>query len=128
MQSGKQPRGLSLDTKGRRLFVACDDGTIEIIDTDAGFTFRQLQAGAGEAHEVFVWLPQGKGEWKAADFVARKDGTLAGVRMNAFINYTLGGEYKLPQGLGAIAFDAKSKHLLLCRNDSGNGSVVVVGY
>jgi hypothetical protein len=129
MQSGKQPTGLSLDTKGRRLFVACEDGTIEIIDTDAGFTFRQLKTGTGAAHEIFVWLPQGKGEWKAADFVTSKEGMLAAVRMNAFINYTLAGQYKLTPGLGALAFDAKTKHLLLSRNDAGrSASVLVVGY
>ena len=128
MQSGKQPTGLALDTKGRRLFVACENGVIEIVDTDAGFTFRQLNVGQGEAHEMFVWLPQGKGEWKAADFVASKDGTLAGVRMNAFINYTVGGEYKLTPGLGSIAFDGKTRHLLVCRNESGSASIVVVGY
>lgn len=128
MKSGHMPTGLALDTKGRRLFVACEDGTIEIIDTDAGFTFIELRGGKGLAHETFAWLPQGKGQWKAAAFVAQEDGTLSGIRMNAYINYSLGGQYKLSPGLGAVAYDEKTHHLLLASTDSGSPVVIVAGY
>ena len=92
MKTGHRPTGLALDTKGRRLFVTCEDGVIEVIDTDAGFTFIELKGGEGPAHETFVWTPQGKGQWKAAAFIAQKDGTLSGIRMNAYINYSMGGQ------------------------------------
>ena len=49
MRTGNKPTGLALDTKGRRLFVSCDDGVIEVIDTDAGFTFIELKGGSGPA-------------------------------------------------------------------------------
>src|SRR5579859_446318 len=39
MHAGRQPSGVALDTKGRRLFVTCENGVIEIVDTDAGFIF-----------------------------------------------------------------------------------------
>ena len=126
IMTGHGPTGMSLDTKGRRLFVSCEDGTIEIIDTDAGFTFIELKSGSGPAHETFAWLPQGKGQWKAAAFVAQSDGTLSGIKMNAYINYTLGGAYKLKPGLGAIAYDEKTHHLFIASTDSP--SVMVVGY
>jgi DNA-binding beta-propeller fold protein YncE len=128
MKTGMKPTGLALDTKGRRLFVTCEDGTIEIIDTDAGFTFIELKGGTGSARETFVWLPQGKGQWKAAAFVAQKDGTLSGIRMNAYINYTLGGQYKLGPGLGSVAYDAKSHHLFITSMDAGSPVVIVAGY
>jgi DNA-binding beta-propeller fold protein YncE len=128
MKSGQKPTGLALDTKGRRLFVACEDGTIEVIDTDAGFTFIELHGGKGTARETFAWLPQGKGQWKAAAFIAQADGTLSGVRMNAYINYSMGGQYKLTPGLGAVAYDEKTHHLFLTSMNSGSPVVVVAGY
>jgi hypothetical protein len=128
MRTGNRPTGLALDTKGRRLFVSCDNGVIEVIDTDAGFTFIELKGGSGPAHETFAWLPQGKGQWKAAAFVAQEDGTLSGIRMNAFINYSMGGRYKLSPGLGAVAYDDKTHHLFITSIDAGSPVVVVAGY
>jgi hypothetical protein len=128
MKTGMKASGLALDTKGRRLFVACEDGTIEVIDTDAGFTFIELKGGSGSSRETFAWLPQGKGQWKAAAFVAQKDGTLSGIRMNAYINYSLGGQYKLTPGLESVAYDAKSHHLFITGMDSGSPVVIVAGY
>jgi len=128
MKTGSKPTGLALDTKGRRLFVGCADGTIEIIDTDAGFTFIELKGGTGVAHETFAWLPQGKGQWKAAAFVAQQDGTLSGIRMNAYINYSMGGQYKLSPGLGSVAYDDKTHHLFITSMDSGSPVVIVAGY
>jgi len=128
MKTGNKPSGLALDTKGRRLFVSCEDGTIEIIDTDSGFTFIELKGGAGAAHETFAWLPQGKGQWKAAAFVAQEDGTLSGIRMNAFINYSMGGQYKLSPGLRSVTYDDKTHHLFITSMNSGFPVVLVVGY
>ena len=128
MKTGMKPTGLTLDTKGRRLFVGCEDGTIEVIDTDAGFTFIELRGGKGAARETFAWLPQGKGQWKAAAFVAQEDGTLSGIRMNAFINYSMGGKYKLGPGLSSVAYDDKTHHLFFTSMKSGAPSVVVAGY
>jgi hypothetical protein len=128
IMTGSKPSGLALDTKGRRLFVACEDGVIEIIDTDSGFTFIELKGANGRARETFAWTPQGKGQWKAAAFVAQQDGTLTGVRMNAFINYTVGGQYKLTSGLGSVAYDAKTHHLFITAMHSGTPVVVVAGY
>jgi len=129
IMTGHKPSGLALDTKGRRLFVGCEDGIIEVIDTDSGFTFIELGGGQGPARETFAWTPQGKGQWKAAAFIAQQDGTLSGVRMNAYINYSLGGTYKLGPGLGGgIAYDAKTHHLFLTAVHDGSPVVVVAGY
>jgi DNA-binding beta-propeller fold protein YncE len=128
MKTGHRPTGLALDTKGRRLFVTCEDGVIEVIDTDAGFTFIELKGGEGPAHETFVWTPQGKGQWKAAAFIAQKDGTLSGIRMNAYINYSMGGQWKLSPGLDSIAYDEKTHHLFVTSSDGGVPVVLVAGY
>lgn len=128
MKSGHGPSGVTLDTKGRRLFVGCDDGSIEIVDTDADFTFSELKGGKGTAHEAFVWLPQGKGQWKAAAFITQSNGTLSAVRMNAFINYTMGGQYTFSPGLGPLTYDAATHHLFIGAQRSGTPVVLVVGY
>jgi DNA-binding beta-propeller fold protein YncE len=128
IMTGSKPSGMTLDTKGRRLFVACEDGTIEIIDTDSGFTFIELKSGSGAAHGTFAWVPQGKGQWKAAAFFTHADGTLSGVRMNAFINYTLGGEWTIAPGIGAVAYDAKTHHLFTTAMHGGSPVVTVLGY
>ncbi|HEV2322886.1 MAG TPA: hypothetical protein VGS10_02940 [Terracidiphilus sp.] len=128
MQSGRQPSGVALDTKGRRLFVTCENGQIEIVDTDAGFIFIELKAGSGSGRSTFAWLPQGKGQWKAAVFSAQQDGTLAAVRMNAYINYSLGSTSKLGAALQAVAWDEKTHHLYLAAMDAGSPVVLVAGY
>ncbi len=127
MMTGRKPSGLSLDTKGRRLFVACENGVIEVIDTDAGFTFIELDGAKGPAREIFAWTPQGKGQWKAAAFIAQRDGKLTAVRMNAFINYSIGGKYSLGPSLHSIAYDQKSHRLFITAMRSGRPVVVVVG-
>ena len=126
--TGHKPSGLVLEPKGRRLFVTCEDGTIEVIDTDAGFPFIEFKGGTGEAYETFAWLPQGKGQWKAAAFIAQTDGTLSAVRMNAFINYSLAGQYKLSRGIRSIVFDEKTRHLFIVSSEAGTPAVLVVGY
>lgn len=128
MLDGSGPSGLALDTRGRRLFVSCENHVIEIVDTDAGFIFSQLEGGEGTSSARFVWTPQGKAQWKAGAFIASHDGTLVGVRMNAFINYTLGGKYTLPSGLEGIAYDSKTHHLFFSAETSGTSSVIVAGY
>lgn len=128
MMAGHKPSGLTLDTKGRRLFVACEDGVVEVIDTDSGFTFIQLEGGAGPARETFAWTPQGKGQWKAAAFVAQQDGTLTAVRMNAYVDYSVGGQYKLASGLHSIAYDGQTHQLFLTAIHSGAPVVIVAGY
>ncbi|HEY4049850.1 MAG TPA: hypothetical protein VGM27_23560 [Acidobacteriaceae bacterium] len=128
MMTGHKPSGLALDTKGRRLFVACEDSVVEIIDTDSGFTFIELPGGAGPARETFAWTPQGKGKWKAAAFISQEDGTLTGVKMNAYINYSVGGTYKLGPGLGSVAYDSATHHLFLTAVRSGTPVVVVASY
>ena len=128
IMTGHKPSGVTLDPKGRRLFVACEDGVIEVIDTDSGFTFIHLQSGSGPSRGTFAWTPQGKGQWKAGAFFVHEDGTLSGVRMMAYINYTLGGSYPLDQGLDAVAYDAKTHHLLVSASHGGSAAVDVISY
>lgn len=128
MQSGTQPSGMTLDTKGRRLFVTCENGVVEIVDTDAGFIFIELKGGTGKGRSTFAWLPQGKDGWKAAAFSAQQDGTLAAVRMNAYINYTLGSTSHFSSALQAVAWDEKTHHLYLTAMDGDSPVVLVAGY
>lgn len=127
MAAGSRPTGLTLDTRGRRLFVSCEDGTVEVVDTDAGFTFTEMHSGSGVAHGVFAWTPQSAGQWKAAAFFTHADGTLTGVRMIAFIKYTLGGEWKITPRARGIVYDAGSHHLLILSSTEDSSDIVVLG-
>ena len=129
MMTGHKPSGLALDTKGRRLFVTCEDGVDRSHRHRRRFHLHRSRRRQGSRRvETFAWTPQGKGQWKAAAFVAQQDGTLSGVRMNAYINYSVGGKYKLGPGLGGIAYDEKTHHLFLTAVHSGSPVVVVAGY
>jgi DNA-binding beta-propeller fold protein YncE len=128
IMTGSKPSGLSLDTKGRRLFVACEDGVIEVIDTDSGFTFIELKGAPGPARETFAWTPQGQGGWKAAAFIASESGALTAVKMNAYINYSVGAHSKIASGLHSIAYDSKTHHLFITAMHSGKPVVLIAGY
>ena len=110
------PVSLAIDPSGRRLFVACADGKLPVIDTDIGFTFEELAIGSDNAGSVFTFTPQGKGGWKGADFVASADGTLALVKMNAFINYSVGGSVPIPKDIHAVAYDPKTHWIFLSQS------------
>jgi DNA-binding beta-propeller fold protein YncE len=107
------PISLAIDPSGRRLFVACADGKLPVIDTDIGFTFEELPIGSGDSGSAFTFTPQGKGGWKGADFVASDDGTLALVKMNAFINYSAGGKVSIAKGIHDVTYDSKTHQIYL---------------
>jgi PQQ-like domain len=123
VEPGCGPGALTLDPRGRRLFAACRNGRLQIIDTDIGLTFEELPIGTGKAHEAFTFLPQGEGGWKGATFVAASDGALTFVRMDAFIHYSVGGMLRLEPGIGPIAYDPQTHHILL----SAGSVLLVVG-
>ena len=123
---GKGPTGLALDPSGRRLFVACSNGRLPIIDTDIGFTFEELPIGEGEVSDVFTFAPQGNGGWRGAVFVVSADGTLALVKMIAFISYARAGELKLQPGLDSVGFDPNTHRVFIPAGSNG-GEILVLG-
>jgi DNA-binding beta-propeller fold protein YncE len=124
--NGEGPSGVAVDPSGRRLFVACTNGRLPIIDTDIGFTFEELPIGKGSVSDVFTFTPQGKGGWKGAVFVASADGTLSLVKMNAFISYSHAGEVKLQPGIESVAFDSKTHRVFMPASSNG-AEILVVG-
>jgi regulator of extracellular matrix RemA (YlzA/DUF370 family) len=123
VDAGCRPSALALDPYGRRLFVACRNGRLQIIDTDIGFTFERLPIGTGSAGAAFTFQPQGEGGWKGATFVATSDGTLTLVKMSAFVRYSNAGSVALPTGIVSVAYDAKTHHVLV----PAGSAVLVVG-
>ncbi|MDE2263331.1 MAG: hypothetical protein KGL45_12460 [Gammaproteobacteria bacterium] len=100
----RAPTGLDLDPVGRRLFVACSNGTALIIDTDMGFAFEQLavQKATG-LRTLFAFHPNGPAGWKGGAFIAGAGPALDAIRMNAFISYTAAGSMPLPGRATALA-------------------------
>lgn len=98
------PTGIDFDPVGRRLFVACGNGTALVIDTDMGFAFEQLPIQKGTAlRTAFALHPTGPGGWKGGAFIAGDGPVLDGIRMNAFISYTSGGSLPLSGRATALA-------------------------
>ncbi|HEY7890213.1 MAG TPA: hypothetical protein VIC29_18480 [Steroidobacteraceae bacterium] len=98
------PTGLDLDPVGRRLFVACGNGTALVIDTDMGFAFEQLPIQKGAPlRTVFTFHPGGPNGWKGGAFIAGDGPVLDAIRMNAFISYTSAGSMPLSGPATALA-------------------------
>lgn len=98
------PTGIGVDPVGRRLFVACGNGTALVIDTDMGFTFVQVPIHRGTALQAtFAFHPNGPGGWKGGAFIAGHGPVLEAIRMNAFISYTGGVSLPLPGPATALA-------------------------
>ena len=98
------PAGLDLDPVGRRLFVACGNGTALVIDTDMGFAFEQLPIQKGAPlRTVFAFHPGGPNGWKGGVFIAGNGPALDAIRMNAFISYTSAGSMPLSGPATALA-------------------------
>ncbi len=104
------PTGLAIDPVGRRLFVACGNGGVSVIDADIGFTFERLSAPAGAARGVFAFKPLPG--WKGGAFFVYAS-TLAAVRMYAFIRYADGGQVPLPAGSAVLALDPAHQRIWL---------------
>jgi DNA-binding beta-propeller fold protein YncE len=117
---GEDCTGLALDPVGRRLFSACANGQIAVIDADNGATFEELKGSTGAAAGLFTFLPTGKGGWKGAAFFASANGTLTAVKMNAFVSYEVGATAKLPEGVQSIAFDSQTHHILVAAPAGAN--------
>jgi len=114
---GVGPGGLAIDPAGRRLFVACANGLMPIVDGDAGFVFQVLPIGSGSSAVVFDRSkqanPDGGPPWKARILAASEQGVLAALRMNAFINYSFHDRSAIPAGARGLAFDPKTGRVLV---------------
>jgi DNA-binding beta-propeller fold protein YncE len=116
------PTGVDFDPVGRRLFVACGNGTALVIDTDMGFAFEQLPIQKATALKtVFAFHPGAPAGWKGGAFIAGDGPVLDAIRMNAFISYTNGGSLPLPGRATALAASPAARQLWIAlapRNDA----------
>ena len=120
------PTGLDFDPVGRRLFVACGNGTALVIDTDMGFAFEQLPISKGTAlRTVFAFHAGVPADWKGGAFIAGDGPALDGIRMNAFISYTSGGSLPLAGRATALAVSPAARQLWIAlapRNGASDGA------
>jgi len=106
------PTGVDFDPVGRRLFVACSNGTALVVDTDMGFAFEQLPIQKATAlRTVFALHPGAPAGWKGAAFIAGDGPELDAIRMNAFISYTNGGSLPLAGWATALAVSPAARQL-----------------
>lgn len=116
------PTGLDLDPVGRRLFVACGNGTALVIDTDMGFAFEQLPIQKGAPlRTVFAFRPGGTNGWKGGAFIAGAAPALDAIRMNAFISYTSAGSMPLSGPATALAVSPEAGQLWIALTPQQSG-------
>lgn len=120
------PTGLDLDPVGRRLFVACGNGTALVIDTDMGFAFEQLPIEKGAPlRTVFAFHPGGPNGWKGGAFIAGDAPALDAIRMNAFISYTSAGSMPLSGPATALAVSPQAGQLWIALAPQQSGVAIL---
>jgi hypothetical protein len=108
-----RPRGLAMDTIGRRLFVGCANDRALIVDADLGFTFVRLPIpGGAQRRAVFAFHPLGARGWKGGVFFAGTT-AVAAIQMQAFVRYRDRGQLPLPTPCTALALAAPAAQLWL---------------
>jgi YVTN family beta-propeller protein len=114
---GVQPTGIDMDRSGRRIFVACANGWLDVVDADNGFVFQVLKSGLGRGGVVFdrtkVRGGPGEAPWKGRILVATADGALTAARMNAFINYTYHDTSRAAADASTLAFDGSTNRVFV---------------
>lgn len=110
----KAPSGLAMDPVGRRLFVACENGTALIVDADMGFVFVRLPIASGPSLKAaFAFHPFGPDGWKGGAFFAGAKGALDAIRMNAFVRYAGVARMRLGGTGTALALDPAAHQIWL---------------
>lgn len=122
------PTGLDLDPVGRRLFVACGNGTALVVDTDMGFAFEELPIQKGASlRTVFALHPGDLGGWKGGAFIAGDGPELDAIRMNAFISYTSAGSMPLPARATALAVSPSGSRLWIALTPGNGVEILALG-
>jgi DNA-binding beta-propeller fold protein YncE len=106
------PSGLALDRENRRLFSACSNGKMAVIDADSGKVVATVPIGAlpdGTAYDPGTKLA----------FSSNRDGTLTVVRQITKDQYTVAQTVTTQPGSRTMALDTKTHKLYLSSAEFG---------
>lgn len=103
---GEGPTGLALDPVARRLWVACGNGRLLAIDSDAGMVIADFPIGDDPDGAMFD--PVGR-----RVFVSCKDGTLTIAQYKSNVAFGIAQVVRTQVGARTIALDAKTHRVFL---------------
>ena len=103
---GKQPAGMAMDRKNRRLFVTCHNEKMIVLDADSGKVIATPVIGKGIDACVF------DSETNLA-FSSNGDGTLTVVQEESPEQYKVAANVKTEIGARTMALDAKTHNIFL---------------
>ncbi len=103
---GKEPTGLAIDRSGRRIFAACGNNLLVVVDIDGGGIVGTAPIGTDPDGAVFD--PTSR-----RVFTSNRDGTLSVVREQTPGHYVAEQTVKTAPGARTIALDERTGRLFL---------------
>jgi YVTN family beta-propeller protein len=103
----KEPSGLAIDAKGRRLFAVCDNEMMAVVDADSGKVVATPKTGEGADAAAF------DPDTKFAFSSNGESGTLTVVHQDSADKYSIVDNVTTKQGARTMALDPKTHNLFL---------------
>jgi YVTN family beta-propeller protein len=103
---GKEPAGLAMDRKNRRLFSTCHNKKMVVLDADSGKVVATADIGQGT--DACVFDPD-----NGLAFSSNGDGTLTVVRQDDADHYHVAANVHTQPGARTMALDGKTHNILL---------------
>jgi len=113
---GVGPSGLSMDRKSRRLFSACDNQKMVVMDADTGKVIAALPTGAGTDASLF------DPETGNAFASAGGSGTLTVIHEDSPEKFSVLEDVPTQSGARTMTLDTKTHNVLLVTARHGHGS------
>ena len=108
----KEPSGLAMDRKNRRLFVGCGNKVMAVVDADSGRVLTTLPIGSGVDATAFD-------PGTSLAFSSNGDGTLTVVREESPDKFTVVENVATQRGARTMALDEKTHNVYLVTAEFG---------
>jgi hypothetical protein len=108
----KEPTGMAVDRKHRRLFVGCASKLMAVVDADRGKVITTLPIGAGM--DACAFDPR-----FPLAFSSNRDGTLTVIRQDAPDRYSVAGTVETARGARNMTLDPRTHRIYLVTAEMG---------
>ncbi len=108
---GERPAGLALDSKNHRIFIACENGILLIMNSDSGEIASSVPIGKGADTADF------DPKWKRVYTANGQSGTMSVLEESGKDYYSALEEVETRVGARALAVDLKSHRIYLSNGD-----------
>ena len=112
LASCKEPSGLAMDRKNRRLFVGCGNKLMAVVDADSGRVLTTLAIGSGVDATAFD-------PGTTLAFSSNGDGTLTVVREESLDKFTVVENVATQRGARTMALDETTHNVYLVTAEFG---------